>query len=200
MRSSATVGFGGAGGERTFFTEQTTDGRERLVAIVLQRGLVAKQDPRGLAWLRRFAIASPARFRIDSRFMFVSMFARRLFLRRGTYTLPPGFNSGTNMGQADEVLYSSAKRLVRVAGRELAIPDGQASIVVMVRHDQTKSAAKIVTHLVDVPTMPTRQVEPRIGQGSAGQAMADHFRAQDATWNAALFADPVIRAFLDRPE
>ena len=200
MRSSANVGFGGAGGERTFFTEQTTDGRERLVAIVLQRGLFAKQDPRGLVWLRRFAIASPTRFRIYSRFMFVSMFARLLFRRRGPYTLPPGFNSGTNMGQADEVLYSSAKRLVRVAGRELAIPDGQPSIVVMVRHDQTKRAAKIVTHLVDVPTMPTRQVDRALDKEARGQAMADHFREQDATWNAALFADPVIRAFLDGPE
>lgn len=198
MESSTTVGFGGTEGwETASFTEHTADGEERLVAIVFQLGRAQSQGGQRLAPLRRYAMANPTRFRIYMKFMFVGMFARLLFRRRRLGVLPHGFDSGSSMGRVDEVLYSASKKLVRVAGRELSVPQDERTFVIMVRHDHAGHAPRVATHHVDVPTVP--QTPPRdltLDNAARGKIMGEHMRARDLTWNSALSADPVVSAFL----
>lgn len=107
--------------------------------------------------------------------------------------LPDGWNGAVDHGGPREVLHSTRRRLVRVAGREYPLPDDDATLVLLVRDDGMAEPVVRARRL----TPAIRVDEPPFGArpGLLARLFGDPWRTDP--WRAALMRDPEIAAVLD---
>ncbi|MCA0375304.1 MAG: hypothetical protein LCH84_06525 [Gemmatimonadetes bacterium] len=107
------------------------------------------------------------------------------------------WTSASNIGQPTEVCFSDDRRVVRVAGREFAVPLDPRTFVVLVDEvPGDPDNPRIVTTLIDVPPRPDASC-PAPDRAERGQARVAWMRESQHAWAAAIDADPIVRRFLE---
>ena len=171
-------------GNVSYFTDRSTDpGFVRLTAAVVQCGTPSPAIMRPRASMARTLL----------NFLGVR---RRAPADDEFPELPAGWNSGTGLGSGREILYSEARRRVRVANTEFACPDDDA-LVVLVAYGKHGEAATIETLTVKAPPLPGGNPASLFDKNILRDTLMQEMRAQGAAWSAAVNDNPAVRAFLD---
>ena len=97
-----------------------------------------------------------------------------------------------------ETLYNRERRVVRVLGREYALPVDGRTLVLLVDEGGTAGAAPTVrVRTVLVPSLPRAPTAPPFDGAAAGSEAPAAAIERYGTWRAALRSDPEVRAFMD---
>jgi hypothetical protein len=185
----------------SYFAE-ALEGNEslQLAAAVVCRGVPTAAALRGgggpLGWLR--GIRHRLWLRLGPLGVDASIAGRSLF--GGDAWAPRNVSSTELKGHSAPLAYYDAGiRVLRVLGRVFAAPPPGQTLVVLV--DATGWRARVprvALRVVPTPAVPVDRAElpppPPPDVASSVHMVGGH-----PTWEAALRADPVVRAFLDRP-
>jgi hypothetical protein len=111
----------------------------------------------------------------------------------GPWQLPDGWNGGVDHGQ---VLYSGDRRLVRVRGRDYALPGNDQTLIVLVDETVPGGVASIETRAVMAPLARWLPLDPKADREENLRRVHERSRASGAVWNEWLEHEPSICAFI----
>jgi hypothetical protein len=95
-----------------------------------------------------------------------------------------------------ETLYHSERCVVRVLGREYALPPDGRTLVLLIDERSSTGAPSVTVRTLSVPTMLRPPVDMRADPATLEQQKAEAAGQEHAAWAAALRADPEVRAFM----
>ena len=108
------------------------------------------------------------------------------------------WSGAADFGGPNEVAYSRTRRVVRVLGREFALPpDGQTLIVLV---DDNDGEPTFTERTVPSEAVANVRVDPSLDKKTNGARMTAAHRVQHATWDRLLRSDPTTLAFLERAD
>jgi hypothetical protein len=116
------------------------------------------------------------------------------------WRLPEGWNGASDGGGPREVLFSSHLRLVRVRGRDHALPtDGRTLVLLVAEGPDGPDALSIDVHSMEAaPPQPMWQVDRAASKQANLRRISEATRSANRAWKAAVDRDPVVGAFLRR--
>jgi hypothetical protein len=169
-----------------WFTEaDRTAGVERMAAVV-----VCRIDPSSAGETTKFK---------DLLRMLWWILRHKLRLGRrarppanGPWQLPDGWSGGVDH---ERVLYSRDRRLVRVGGRDCALPGDDQTLIVLVDETARDVAATIETHAVTAPLARWLPLDPTVDREEHLRQLRERNRAASTVWHEWLEHEPSICAF-----
>lgn len=182
-----TVGMGGPVGWDMSSFDEHVDGGTVLAAVVIRRGgQTGRKVSRGIPILSYFWFIAKWKLGIRPR-------PPKLDFE----PMPDGFNSATGQGK-DRILYSEARRVVRIGDDDYPVPPGENTLVVLV---DDRGPQRTVS-LESIPRLPPKtrpRYNPSMDKKQFAQVMANWHRTEMALVSAALRANPAIADFMDAP-
>jgi hypothetical protein len=187
----------------TYFTEAVPGTATlRLAAAVVLRGVPTPGARLGgggpLGWLR--GVRQRLWLRLGPLGYDVSVAGRPLF--GGPWGAARSIaNAGVPTGGEPVAYYDDLTRTMRVLGRVVRAPKEGAVVALIDATGRRAASPRLVLRVVPVPTIPVPHFDsmPPQQEGAAvGYMAVSHFMISDEpTWDTALRADPVVRAFLN---
>jgi len=139
--------------------------------------------------------------RLSLREMLVDVFARPKRMPVAEVRVPREWSSAAGAGGPYEVLFSEARRLVRVAGRDFALPADHRTLVLLAVEPSDRSGDWAITsHMIDIAPCPCSSVDRALDKEANLRRMSDENRERDRAWQAAVATDPIIQSFVQAAE
>lgn len=171
--------------ERTYFFRSLDDGRGvELSAVVMQRHLESSLKKRRLGILGLISL----------------LLGRRRPMPKPPVDQESQWTSTSDRGRPTEVCFSAERRMVRVSGQDIAMPNDPRTFVVFA--DEIESDwrnARLTTTLIEVPVRPKLSMSA-LDKAERGQAYSKWMQENQRIWAQAIDADAVVRRFLENLE
>ncbi|HEY7234403.1 MAG TPA: hypothetical protein VH539_09665 [Gemmatimonadaceae bacterium] len=160
-------------------------GLTKFAAIVVQRVLNERKS------------GGKQRFRQSLREMLVDFFATPKRMPVADVQLPQGWSSAAGAGGPHEVLFSESRRLVRVGGRDFALPPDERVLVLLAEEPAKRSDPWTITsHTMEIASCPYRGVDHALDKKANLLRLAEDNREREHAWRTAVEADPTVQSFL----
>jgi hypothetical protein len=114
---------------------------------------------------------------------------------------PNGWSGGAGEGE-DQILYDSNRRVVRVRGREFALPTEGRTLILLVDEagSPPRSEPMFTMHSIEAPIVPHASYDPHLDKSvNLARITASH-REEGKAWREAIRREPAVSEFLDRPD